>query len=249
LKKAMSIYFRFLLPGLATLILVNVCASAQTLAVNGSVEVTNVHSGSRGVDNAGVVVWLTPLAEEPAGNTTQNLPRRKFTLLQKNKTFIPHILVVSAGSQVEFPNKDPFFHNVFSLYDGKRFDLGLYEAGSTRTLNFERPGISFLFCNIHPEMSAVIIALDTPWYALSDTAGQITIPGVPAGRYILHVWREGSSPESLKNLSRTVVLSHDSASLGKLQIPNNAPVPLAHKNKYGRDYDTTPSLDPGYNNH
>jgi len=248
LKKAMSIYFRFLLLGLATGTLVNVYASAQTFTVNGSVEVTNVISRSKGVDNASVVVWLRPLGGEP-GNTTQNLHKRKFTLLQKNKTFAPHILVVPVGSEVEFPNKDPFFHNVFSLYDGKRFDLGLYEAGSTRTLNFERPGISFLFCNIHSEMSAVIIALDTPWYAISDNAGQITIPGVPAGRYMLHVWREGSSPESLKNLSRTVVLSHESVSLGKLEIPNNAPVPLAHKNKYGRDYDTPSALNPGYNNH
>jgi len=247
LKKGMLIYLRFLLLGTAIGVLAYVRAGAQTLTINGAVEITNVHARSKGVDNAGVVVWLTPLGGEPAGNAP-TLPKRKFTLLQKNKTFAPHILVVPAGSAVEFPNKDPFFHNVFSLYDGKRFDLGLYEAGSTRTLNFDHPGISFLFCNIHPEMSAVIIALDTPWYALSDTAGQITIPGVPAGRYMLHVWREGSSPESLKNLSRTVVLSHESLSLGKLEIPNNAPVPLAHKNKYGRDYDAPPALDHGYNN-
>ena len=69
---------------------------------------------------------------------------------------------VTRGSSVEFPNRDPWFHNVFSLFNGKRFDLGLYEAGSTRTVHFDREGISFIFCNIHPEMSAVIVVLRTP---------------------------------------------------------------------------------------
>ena len=69
------------------------------------------------------------------------------------------------GAVVQFPNHDPFFHNVFSLFEGKRFDLGLYEAGSSRNVSFDRPGISYIFCNIHAEMSAVVIAcrlLTTP---------------------------------------------------------------------------------------
>ena len=76
--------------------------------------------------------------------------------------FTPHILVVPVGSVVRFPNADPFFHNVFSLFDGKRFDLGLYEAGSTKEVTFSREGLSYIFCNIHPEMSAVVISLSTP---------------------------------------------------------------------------------------
>jgi plastocyanin len=103
------------------------------------------------------VIWLEPvqaIAPSPPG---------KFTLLQKNKTFTPHLLVVPVGSIVAFPNADPFFHNVFSLFDGKRFDLGLYEAGSTRSVVFSRVGVSYIFCNIHSEMSAVVIALDTPF--------------------------------------------------------------------------------------
>src|SRR2546430_5669857 len=118
----------------------------------------------------------------------QTSPRTR--LVQKNKSFEPHVLVVPVGSLVEFPNRDPFFHNVFSLFEGKRFDLGLYESGTTRSLRFDRPGISYLFCNIHPEMSAVIIALDTPYYASSNAGGQIAIPNVPVGQYMLHVWRE-----------------------------------------------------------
>ena len=82
------------------------------------------------------------------------------------------MLVVPAGSLVEFPNRDPFFHNVFSLFEGKRFDLGLYEAGTTRTVRFDRPGISYIFCNIHPEMSAVIITVSTPLYAIAKEDGR-----------------------------------------------------------------------------
>src|SRR3989440_7930732 len=89
------------------------------------------------------------------------------------------------GSAVDFPNKDPFFHNVFSLFEGKRFDLGLYEAGSTRSVVFNRTGVSYIFCNIHPEMSAVAVALKTPYYGISDRRGVITIPNVPAGNYDL----------------------------------------------------------------
>ena len=100
--------------------------------------------------------------------------------MQRNKSFDPHVLVVPVGSVVAFPNHDPFFHNVFSLFEGKRFDLGLYEAGSTRDVHFDKPGISYIFCNIHPEMSAVVLALDTPYYGVSDPHGQVVIANVPA---------------------------------------------------------------------
>lgn len=225
-------------------------AQSQTLTVSGSVQITNVRARSGKANNGDVVVWLTPLN---GSRTDQAVPqpvkKKRAVLLQKNKTFAPHVLVIPVGSEVDFPNKDPFFHNVFSLFEGKRFDLGLYESGTSRVIRFERPGISYLFCNIHSEMSAVIIALETPYFATSNAAGEIRIPDVPAGRYLLHVWRDGAAPETLKNLSRQVVIAADSASLGKLLVPDNASVPLAHKNKYGRDYeDPTP---PGqiYNDH
>ena len=123
------------------------------------------------------MVWLVPASGtvKPAFHQTQN-PR----LVQRNKSFEPHVLVVPVGSVVAFPNHDPFFHNVFSLFEGKRFDLGLYEAGSTRGVHFDKPGISYIFCNIHPEMSAVVIALDTPYYGISDPRGQVVIANVPS---------------------------------------------------------------------
>jgi len=90
-----------------------------------------------------------------------------YRLIQKDKMFTPHLLVVPIGSQVEFPNQDPFFHNVFSLFNGKRFDLGLYESGTSRSVRFDREGVSYIFCNIHPEMGAIVLALNTPYYGIS----------------------------------------------------------------------------------
>jgi hypothetical protein len=145
-------------------------------------------------DASNVAVWLTPLDAALPSRPAQPPPR----LVQKNKVFTPHVLVVQAGASVEFPNEDPFFHNVFSLFAGKRFDLGLYESGSSRAVHFDRPGASFLFCNIHPEMSAVVVVVPTPFYGLSDAAGRVNIAAVPDGRYQLKLWHERSSPDELK---------------------------------------------------
>jgi len=164
-------------------------------------------------------------------------PAQPLRLVQKNKSFQPHLLIVPVGSTIEFPNEDPFFHNVFSLFNGKRFDLGLYEAGSTRRVTFDRPGICYIFCNIHPEMSAVIIVMDTPYYGVSDARGLIAIPGVPPGRYNAVVWQERADPDALRGLSREVTITPGAYSLGTLRL-REAPL-LAHKNKYGADYDTS----------
>jgi plastocyanin len=190
-----------------------------------------------------VVLWLKPLEITAAETAPAEQSHKRLQLIQKNKSFQPHVLVVPVGAAVDFPNRDPFFHNVFSLFDGKRFDLGLYEAGATNSVRFDRLGISFLFCNIHPEMSAVVIAVDTPYYDLSDRAGNITILDLPDGKYELHVWYERSLPEDLKALTRTVTVSpatKDLGTIGVLENPNFSP---AHKNKYGQDY-TSPSAHP-----
>ncbi|MBZ5627943.1 MAG: hypothetical protein LAO06_03665 [Acidobacteriia bacterium] len=193
--------------------------------------------------NSEAVAWLSPVQPEPYsfGETSSQSAR----LVQKNKTFEPHLLVVRTGSVVQFPNEDPFFHNVFSLFDGKRFDLGLYEAGSTRSVRFDRPGISYIFCNIHSQMSAIVIALDTPYYAVSHRSGSIAIPGVPPGRYILQVWREGSSPKVLNALRREVVVGEGDTVLGALRIAEDE-IPVAHKNKYGREYEDPQPANPAY---
>ena len=151
--------------------------------------------------------------------------------------------MVQAGTAVQFPNLDPFFHNVFSLFNGKRFDLGLYEAGTSKTVHFDRVGVSFLFCNIHEGMNAVVVAVPTPYFGLSDHSGRVNIPNVPDGRYQLQVWFERSSPEELKNLARVVTISSapSSRSLETIRVVDDPNFTLAHKNKYGEDYVPPPS--------
>jgi plastocyanin len=187
------------------------------------------------------VVWLSSLeAAQPA----ENWPARHATyrIVQKNKEFIPHLLVIPVNSVVEFPNQDPFFHNVFSMFDGKRFDLGLYEAGSTRGVRFNREGVSYIFCNIHPQMSAVILALDTPYYAISNAVGQAIIRNVPSGDYRLHVWAEHADQQTVNQLAQTV---HVNASKNNeplaVAIPLSADAGFQHKNKYGQDYPPAPT--------
>jgi plastocyanin len=119
-------------------------------------------------DLSNIAVWLTPVGASAGSAAATSSGRPLPQVTQSNKSFAPRVLVVQAGTAVQFPNKDPFLHNVFSLFDGKRFDLGFYEAGSSKTVHFDRAGVSFLFCNIHPEMSGAVIAVDTPYFGLSD---------------------------------------------------------------------------------
>lgn len=196
------------------------------------------------MDASNVVVWLKPLGHSGAEAVSAEPGRKRMQLVQRNKSFQPHLLVVPVGSVVDFPNRDPFFHNVFSQFDGKRFDLGLYEAGATNSVRFDRVGVSFLFCNIHPEMSAVVVALDTPYYGISDRAGNVTIGNVPDGKYEMFVWYERSVSEDLQRLTRTVTISPAARELGTVEVPVNPSFSLAHKNKYGQDY--TPPPTQGY---
>ena len=219
--------------------------SAQVATVRGRVEVTgSAKAGHSPFPNT--VVWLTPAPGTPVDPSRGADSSAPIRLTQKNKSFEPHVLVVPAGAAVEFPNRDPFFHNVFSLFEGKRFDLGLYEAGTTRMVHFDRPGISYIFCNIHPEMSAVVITLATPYYAVANGEGQLHIPNVPYGRYVLHVWTEGTGPETTQPSTRDVTISENSTSLGVVRVPTINGQSLAHKNKYGREYDAPTPENPVY---
>jgi plastocyanin len=222
-----------------------VTTQVTTTTVRGRVEVIGAPKGRPKRETLpGTVVWLTPLAATgvdasslSAAESNPASQRQVPQLVQKNKSFQPHILVVPAGSLVEFPNHDPFFHNVFSLFEGKRFDLGLYEAGTTRMVRFDRPGISYIFCNIHPEMSAVVITIATPFYAISTRDGLLGLNGVPYGRYILHTWSEGMGPENAQPLTREITIGENASSLGVIRVPQANGEHIAHKNKYGREYD------------
>jgi len=216
-------------------------AAAQETTLSARVQVAGEKTpGSSHVQN--VVVWLKPADSHAA---TRPFPEGRLRLTQHHKSFEPHLLVVPVGAVVEFPNRDPFFHNVFSLFEGKRFDLGLYEAGTTRNVSFDRAGVSYIFCNIHAEMSAVIIALDTPYFGISNRNGEIVIPKVPAGQYTMKVWYEAALPATLDALTREVTVTPATSTLGVLRISPSITV-NTHKNKYGMDYEPPAPDTPAY---
>jgi plastocyanin len=202
--------------------------------VVGEVKLFLAGSGAPVKDASKVVVWLTPRG---VVRTAHVATPREYRMVQRNKMFEPSLLVVPVGSMVDFPNLDPWFHNVFSLYRGKRFDLGLYEAGAHKEIRFDRPGASYIFCNIHPEMAAVIMTVDSDLYGISDKAGRVSIPNVPAGKYLLHVWYENATPAALSALDRFVDIEAEGANLPAISVAVTQQTATKHKNKFGQDYD------------
>jgi len=148
--------------------------------------------------------------------------------------------VVPAGSSVEFPNLDPFFHNVFSLFNGKRFDLGLYEAGTQRAVHFDREGVSYIFCNIHPDMGAIVLALTTPYFAVSGPDGTILLHGVPPGKYRVHVWGERYQAAHPETLGQTLQVVSQAVALGTIELAPTTDPLTHHLNKFGEEYPPTP---------
>jgi len=115
------------------------------------------------------------------------------TLDQRNETFVPHVLAVTVGTVVDFPNSDRTYHNVFSLSRAKRFDLGRYAAGRSRPVQFDRPGVVRVFCDIHSHMSAFVLVFNHPFYDVADGDGRFRIENVPAGTYNVIAWYEGET--------------------------------------------------------
>jgi plastocyanin len=144
---------------------------------------------------ANAVVWLE------APTAPKGRPAGRVVMDQRNLTFVPHVLAVCVGTTVDFPNNDRVFHNVFSYKNGKRFDLGLYPVGAVKQVSFSQPGLSRLFCSIHPNMAAYIMAVDTPYFGVSDRGGRFSLPRVPPGTYTYHAWRPGAD-----DLAGTVVI-------------------------------------------
>jgi hypothetical protein len=224
--------FNLSLPGLR--------AQAQGVEVTAHVLVQNKTAANKHKNNpssANVVVWLTPLKPDGRPATAGHLG--PFRLVQKEKQFTPHLLVVPTGTSVEFPNQDPFFHNVFSLFNGKRFDLGLYESGTSRAVHFDREGVSYIFCNIHPEMGAVVLALSTPYYGISDARGAVAIHNIPPGSYRLHVWSEAAQSANPVESGRVVQVGAAPTYLGDITLEGVVDPMEHHKNKFGDDYHPT----------
>ena len=112
---------------------------------------------------------------------------------QKNRKFIPRILVVPVGSKVSFPNRDTVYHNVFAEYNAKKFDLGMYPKGESRSQVFDKPGIVSILCNIHSDMSAYIVVVDSAAYALANDKGNFVLNNVEPGTYKMQIWHESGA--------------------------------------------------------
>jgi plastocyanin len=146
------------------------------------------------IDRRHCVVYL---ASVPQPAFAERKPGRA-RMDQRNETFVPHLLAITAGTTVDFPNNDTTFHNVFSLSRADPFDLGRYPPGKTGSWRFDDPGIVPVFCDIHSHMNAYILVFNHPFFAVTDDEGRYAIPSVPAGGYTLIVWSELGKAESRK---------------------------------------------------
>jgi plastocyanin len=187
--------------------------------------VTMLDEGDRpGEDVGQAVVWLATPAAVPVAPVEAEIGT-------SGKEFSPHVLVVPAGSRVAFPNHDPFNHNVFSLSEENPFDLGLYGRGETRTISFARPGVVRVYCNVHAQMSAVVVVRDNLWFAQPSSDGSFTLRSVPPGRYPLHVWHE-RAPE----VSRELTVPAEGIGALSLELDARGHRFTPHLNKHGQPY-------------
>ncbi len=205
---------------LTVLLLVLMPGASEAGAVSGVVR-SLVRSGTV---PATVIVYAEPIGMPPPRQSS------RFALRQKNKSFQPRVLGVPVGSTVEFPNDDRIFHNVFSLSGPQPFDLGLYRSGESRLRTLTQAGTYRVFCNIHPQMSAVIVVVPTPHVALADREGRFVLD-LPAGRYRLTAESERASPVSIE-----ITADAGAVFAPELTLDESKWVAGQHKNKFGKDY-------------
>jgi len=217
-------------------------AHAQS-TVKGTVILTDSGNGAvqHKRDYSNVAVWL----DSPTHGIVQahSAAHKHAVMLQKDKRFIPHLLIVECGTNIDFPNQDPIFHNAFSNFDGQLFDIGLYPPGTSRSVKFDRPGIVRVFCNIHASMSAVIVAVNSPYFTTTQADGGFVMRGVEPGMYTVHFFHERALPETLDHLTRTVLVSGDLVTLEAVSISEAGYLPSPHANKFGKSY---PDAAPKY---
>jgi plastocyanin len=210
--------------GVVTAIVIGLAAPATAGTVAGQVEVLE-KGGRRLTDLSDVVVYLEAAKPRPK-------PAR-VTVTMKGKSFTPRVLVIGVGTTVDFPNEDPIFHNVFSVSGDNRFDLDLYRRPKSGSWTFQHPGLARVYCNIHPQMSAVVLVRDNPFFTKAAPDGTFTLEGVPAGTYTLKAWHERGGDGSAE-----VTVPAEGRARASLLLDASTYKRLAHKNKYGKDYST-----------
>jgi plastocyanin len=211
-------------------------ATAQT--VGGVVALTSADGTPvKKIDAGGAVVWLEPIGTVAAAPAAT---QKQATMVQRNKVFLPHVLAVELGTAVDFPNDDPFFHNVFSNYDGQVFDVQAYASKTSRRVVFRRPGIVYVFCNIHESMSAIVAVVPTPYFAVAGADGRYRIQA-PPGQYRLHVWHERGDAVALARLERPITVGASGITAADAAVVVSDQPSGPHKNKYGQSYAFAPS--------
>jgi plastocyanin len=195
-------------------------AVAEAGPVSGTVRTTT----RAGVTPAPAVVYAEPIDTA--------VPRKpaQVSITQRDKTFLPAVIAAPVGSTVNFPNQDTIFHNVFSLSGPEPFDLGLYRAGESRARTFGQPGTYRVFCNIHPQMTALMVIVPTPYVAVAGREGRFTLD-LPPGRYRLTAMSDRAAPVSVE-----IVSSAGASVAPELVLDESEWVATQHKNKFGQDY-------------
>lgn len=163
----------------ALVVLLTLFGARAVLAGAGAVKGTVRSDG-------GPVLEAVVLLEGPALAAGSGAPHA--VIDQRHETFVPHVLAVPVGTTVDFPNHDPMLHNVYSASPAKKFDLGMYGAGETKSVTFDTPGVVRIGCNVHPKMEAFVVVHENPYAAVSDRTGTYTVANVPEGSYELRVW-------------------------------------------------------------
>jgi plastocyanin len=154
------------------------------------------------------------------------------SIVMKGKSFTPRVAVVAVGGTVDFPNEDPIFHNAFSVSGENRFDLQLYKRPKSGAQTFQHPGVVRVYCNIHPQMSAVVLVRDNPYFAKAAPDGSFTIEGVPAGRYKLTAWHDKGG-----EISQDITVPAQGQVAAKpMSLDASGFKQMPHKDKYGKDY-------------
>ena len=211
---------------------VGVFAAPVALGAQGSVtgQVTiQERPGETTSDLGTTVVWV-----ESAGGARYRPAAVTSQVAMDGRKFVPRVRVVTPGSKVEFPNQDPFNHNIFSNADGGQFDLGQYGRGETKSTLFAKSGAYPIYCNIHSRMTGWVVVVPTTLVAQAGADGRYEIEKVPAGRYVLHVWHE-RAPES----TRDVTVAPAGANGADVALDSRGYKLVQHKNKFGQDYKTS----------
>ena len=192
--------------------------------ITGKVELVD-KGGRKATDLSDVVVYVEGARVKPRPATA--------TMVMKGKAFNPHVVVVPVGGTVQFPNEDPIFHNAFSVSGENRFDMELYKRPKVGSFTFQHPGVVKVYCNIHPQMSAVVVVRDNPLFAKAAADGSFTIENVPAGKHVVKAWHERGG-----EAAAAVSVTEAGTTQARFTLDGSAYKSVPHKNKFGKDYST-----------